>query len=132
MEDNDDLPLKPEHRRDLELVLLGYALADESRCRQILESLPGDELSEKTRQLIEAVCAKKTTTVVSWFSDRGVVPGSGKNLMVAMIDRFLEHTRREKVKEIVRTLQYSAKVGSTGALLKKCKDIISLLEEQKP
>jgi hypothetical protein len=129
---SDNVGLSPKDRHDLEMVLLGYALANKDHRATIAKAFAsGDDLSPESQSLIAATAREDFATVNKWFFERGAKVESGKTVLDAIIGRFKASTIHRLIVDKVEALVFTAKIGTRERMREAASEIVSLLDESK-
>lgn len=124
--------IKDNLRRDLELILVGAALAPESR-QSILALIPDSFLSKEGDQLIRAMReGNDPGALLTWLQDRGAGPTRGGTAIDAVHARIVLENAKQSLKRIALNVQNTAKLGTVKQLvgaLEKSLEIAKGLEE---
>lgn len=116
-----------DHRRDLELVLVGVALTKGDRQR-VLAALPAGAFGRETGELLESIRSDNPAAIRNWLDVRGAVLEKGRTAIDAAIHAVLERNKRERLCEIIQGLQYAAKGHTTEELQRQVRESLKELE----
>lgn len=97
------------HRRDLELILLGVVLVKQDGQRsadgqRVLDSLPHGSYSKELEPLFDAVRNANPYKMTVWLEERQAAIEKGKDAVQAVIDSIHQRNETEAICSIARTL----------------------------
>lgn len=119
-----------DHRRDLELLLLGAALASAERDR-ILTMLPAGSLARDVDPLLNALRPNSDPEPLrAWLDTRGVVREKGKQTLDCIVDVIESDNHRAQLKAISRELRSAEQIGDIRILREKLTKYLEMLEVQ--
>ena len=109
---SDNVALSDKHQAELELVLIGYALADKEHAERIHNVFANNEMTKISNDLVRSIHSRDRQAVLNWLEARGAVVEKGKLVIDAIVDRIKSEVRRRQVKRLYDELGYSVKIGT--------------------
>ena len=116
-----------QQRRDIELVLLGVALAKSERDR-VLVLAPGS-FTREVEPLIDAIRTQKPKVLAEWLADRGVVLEKGRDFVYATVARVSDLNVRDRLNQIGTQLAHSRGCETTEQMLVRFKNALKQIED---
>ncbi len=106
-----------KHRRDLELLLIGAALAPESR-ETTLALVSSGFLSREADALLSAMReGNSTEPLLEWLRERGAGPTRGGTAIDAIYARLTLENAKVSLNRIAIEIQNTAKLGTVSQLV---------------
>lgn len=124
--------LKTEHRRELELVLLGIALSKADRDKTLSLIAPGD-LSKGVEPLINSLrkgC--DTSPLTQWLAERLVVIEKNQPPLNCIYNAIDRDNRHAAVKNLAGELNHAIKICDPENLRDRMTEILARLTELYP
>lgn len=113
--------------RDLSFILVGAALAKDTRSRVLAAIGPG-MLDKDADSILSAIRDNDVQRVVTWMDARGASIEKGKDAIQAVIDAIVDATRSEKVRCILSTMRSTATVSDVAVIKEVLQDCLAKLE----
>lgn len=111
--------LSEQHRRDLELMLIGFAFASTQEVRsQIAEEVrptdpaTGGIMSQELAGIVEAIASKRSGAVFDWLADRGVTMDRGVSIRHAIVERLAQDAHLSMVRSLCKRLTFSQNMNA--------------------
>ena len=114
-------------RRDIELILLGIAIAKSERERVLV--LPDEAFSKELVPLINSVRKGKPGEFFKWLSARGLAPEKGIEVIDLLVRHVSDLNHRERIQNILRTLNYSSSIEAVDDLKTRVRNALLQIEE---
>lgn len=106
--------LSDAHRRDLEMILVGFALASAPEVRaQIADELrptdpaSGGIMSQDAFAIVDSIAAKRSGPVFDWLLERGVTMDRGVSVRHAIAERLAQDAHLAVVRSLCQRLTFS-------------------------
>lgn len=99
--------LSDDHRRDVELVLIGFVLgagSPQSNRERVLAAMPPGSLLADNDKLLDAFRTNSGDILKAWLVTRGCVFEKGKDIPQAMLDLLYEMNTRASLIKMTRGL----------------------------
>ena len=119
--------LKDSYRAELELVLLGVAIAKASRQR-VIDAFPTGTFSKTHDQILGSIRSDDPNALLSWLSVRSAKPEKGEDVIQSIIHTIDRDNRHQKVKSICRSLDYASRISSVDELKDRLERALKELE----
>lgn len=116
-----------EGRRDIELILLGIAIAKSERERVLV--LPDEAFTKELVPLINSVRKGKPAEFFKWLRERGLSPEKGVEVIDLLVRHVSDLNHRERIKTILGALSISAKIEELGDLKQRARTALLQIEE---
>lgn len=116
-----------DKRRDIELILLGIAIARSERDRVLV--LPDEAFSKELIPLISSVRKGKPTDFFKWLRERGLTPEKGIEVIDLLIQHVSDLNHRERIQNILRALNYSSSIEAVSDLKTRARNALLQIEE---
>lgn len=128
---NEAVPaiLNKEHRSQLELILIGVALADPKQ-RQRLVALGDSSLSGSALGILKAIAETDRDAVLSFFQSRGVVAGRGVDVIDGIMARLKEGGRRDRVVKLLKEREFSMERGDLAQIREHLMTVLKAIDEE--
>ena len=117
------------HRRELELILAGAALAQGSANNIVTSTLQRGALEKDVDDFIEGIRRSDAEVVIRFLEARGAVIEKGKHALNAIIDEILKQNAEEAIRRVCRQFQRRGSVEELPAIIKQLKGMVEELEE---
>jgi len=120
--------MKTNNRRDLEIMLFGMALHNDTRSELLKEVMPF-LLSSEFKDLFEALGGKKPATVIqSWLESRGVKIEKGQTAKESIIKEIHASNAQSELKRKAIALESSIKLGTADQVIDHIKSLLESAE----
>ncbi len=120
--------MKNNSRRDLELMLFGMALHNETRAEMLKEVMPF-LLSSEFKDLFDALSGNKKSSVIQlWLEHRGVVIEKGQTAKDSIVREIHASNAESELKRKVVALESAIKLGTAEQVVDKIKALLESAE----
>ena len=120
--------MKTNSRRDLELILFGMALHNQTRAELLKEVMPF-LLSSEFKDLFDALAGHKPASIIqSWLESRGVVIEKGQTAKDSIVRQIHASNAESELKRKVVALESAIKLGTAEQVVDKIKSLLESAE----
>lgn len=116
-------------RRDLELILVGVALAKSERDRVL--SLGAAAFTGECSELMDAIARNNPHPVMGWLKERGVVPEKGRDVIDMLIHRIADMNERERLKALFQRLSMCHANETVEQMKARAAALLRTIEQQE-
>lgn len=116
-----------DHRRDIELLLLGIAISKPERSR-VLEAIGDGVLSKEFTGALQSLRTGDPYELMQWLVVREITLEKGKDVIQAVIDKIVDWNERERLQRICKGLTVASKIEHTSELKQRMIEALKELE----
>jgi hypothetical protein len=118
--------MTPNYRREIELILVGVALAKSERDK-VMVLAPGS-FSKDTEELIDAIRTQKPGPFIKFMSERGIAPEKGMDFIELMVSKIADYNKRERLNMIATQLHNCRVAMGTDEMVEFFKSTLKQVE----
>lgn len=117
------------HRRELELIAAGFALAQGGGKNIVTSSLVRGSLAKDVDDFVEGIRSGSGEPVINFLAVRGAVIEKGKHAIDAIVDAIKKQNAEDQIGRVCRRFNHKSTLEDLPSLISQVRDMLGELEE---